>query len=221
MEFHLAHALIRKLCKLTTPVTIDEETAKICAENSEMFKHVSLAKDVFKTPEMTFKEVTDYKIKPMYINLFNNKVRIQIPEKYVCYDVYKDVSYSYSYGEFRVYTLPYALFVRCGKVYECRFTLPKTEVTSLENYFISILEYCEGHGSHAHNLGKTVEHLGKFSIGIPFGNGYNIEVRNGNVMVYPNSQHFVVDRSYIVPEKLKEYDLACKRYNQNESPFII
>ena len=71
MEFHLSHALIRKLCKLTTPVTIDEETAKICAENSEMFKHVSLAKDVFKTPEMTFKEVTDYKIKPMYINLFN------------------------------------------------------------------------------------------------------------------------------------------------------
>lgn len=219
MELHPAHVLIQKLCKLTTPVVIDEETAKICAENSEMFSHVSLVKNVFKTPEMTFTEVNDYKINPMYVNVLGKKV--QIPEKYVCYDVYKDVSYYYRYGEFVINSLPYAVFVRCGKVYVCRFTLPKTEVTSLENYFISLLEYCHGHGSHMHNLGKTVEYLGKFSIGVPFGSDYQFEVRRGNDMIYPNSRHFVVDRSYIAPEKLAEYDAACKKYNANESPLLI
>lgn len=219
MESQLVHALIAKVCKLTTPFKIDEETAKICAENSEMFRHVSLVKNVFKTPEIAFKEVNDYKINPMYVDLFGKKK--QIPEKLVCYDVYRDVAYSYRYGEFVIHSLPYALFVRCGKVYECRFTLPKTEATSLENYFISILEYCEGHGSHMHDLGKTVEYLGKFSIGVPFGSDYQFEVRRGSDMIYPNSRHFVVDRSYIAPEKLATYDYACKRYNANESPLLI
>lgn len=219
MESRLPHALIQRICKLETPVVIDEETAKICAESSEMFRHISLVKNVFKTPEMTFKEVNDYEIKPMYVDVLGKKR--QIPKKLVCYDVYKDVGYYYRFGEFTITSLPYALFVRCGKVYECRFTLPKTEATSLENYFTSILEYCEGRGSHMHSLGKTVEHLGKFSIGVPFGNDYQFEVRRGSDMIYPNSRHFVVDRSYIAPEKLKEYDNACKRYNANESPLLI
>jgi len=219
MNLRLSHILIQRLNKLTTPVDIDEETAKICAKNSDMFHTVSVVQDVFKTPQIAFSEVDNYQIKPMYIKIFGKKIKI--PEKYVCYDVSSDVKYYYRYGEFTITQLPYTVFVRCGKVYKCVFDMPKTEVTSVENFFTCVLEFINGRGSHAGNLGKTVEYLGKFSIGVPFGEDYQYEVRNGNNLIYPNSRHFVVDRSYIVEDKLKEYDWACKRYNANESPFMI
>lgn len=219
MGSQLVHALIAKVCKLTTPVDIDEETAKICAKNSDMFHTVSVVQDVFKTPQIAFSEVNNYQIKPMYIKIFGKQVKI--PEKYVCYDVSSDVKYYYRYGEFTITQLPYALFIRRGKVYKCVFDIPKTEVTSVENFFNCVLEFVNGRGSHAGNLGKTVEYLGKFSIGVPFGEELKYEVKRGNDLIYPNSRHFVVDRSYIVNDKLKEYDLACKRYNANESPFMI
>ena len=219
MNLRVSHILIQRLNKLTTPVDIDEETAKICAKSTNMFHTVSAVKDVFKTPQIAFSEVEGYDIKPMYINIFGKKIKI--PQKLVCYDVSSDVKYYYRYGEFTITQLPYALFIRRGKVYKCVFDMPKTEVTSLENFFTSVLEYLYGHGAHVGNLSKTVEYLGKFSIGVPFGQEYQYEVRNGNDLIYPNSRHFVVDRSYIVDDKLKEYDWACKRYNANESPFMI
>ena len=219
MESRLAHALIPRVCNLTTPVHIDEETAKFYAKTTEMFRTVSMVQSVFKTPEIAFSEAEGYNIKPMYTKILGKKVRI--PEKYVCYDTSSDVKYYYNYGEFTITQLPYALFVRYGKPYKCVFTMPKTEVTSVENFFICVLEYLYGRGSHKGNLGKTVEHLGKFSIGIPFGEDLHYEVRNGSNLIYPNSRHFIVDRSYIVDEKLKDYDFACKRYNANESPFMI
>lgn len=219
MNLRLSHILIQRLNKLTTPVDIDEETAKICAKNTNMFNTVSVVQNVFKTPQIAFSEVNNYQIKPTYIKIFGKKVKI--PEKYVCYDVSSDIKYYYRYGEFTITQLPYALFVRRGKVYKCVFDIPKTEVTSLENFFTSILEYLYGQGAHVRNLGKTVEYLGKFSIGVPFGEELKYEVRQGSDLIYPNSRHFIVDRSYIVDDKLKEYDWACKRYNANESPFMI
>ena len=55
-------------------------------------------------------------------------------------------------------------------------------------------------------------------------NPHVMEIDDGSDVKYKeasNSLYFIMDRSYINSGYFNEYDYGIKRYNDNESPFMI
>ena len=195
------------------------------AQKERMIKPLAKAFKVFKKPCFS-RYMEDYKGEPQYFTIKGKKL-FKIPLCLTCTDwKYTDISYEYRFGEFIIKHLPKAEAVRWGQVIKITTKTQVTNTTNPQNYWLSLLEFTDGHGAHKGNLGKTVEKLGKASMGVQF-NDYNphvFELTGDDMMEMPsfgNSMYFVVDKSYINPAYYKEYDWAVKRFNENESPMMI
>lgn len=190
-----------------------EKTFEFWAQKQKMVDSISGAFKVFRKPYFVC-YIEDYDGPAEYVTLFGKKLFKKpvflIKHKWE----YKKLSYRYVLGEFHITSYPSATCVMYGRKVTILTLNPKAvNETNRENYWMSIIEYLDGHGSHKGSLSKTIEKLGKESRGVPFG---DFESSTSG-----NSMYFIVDRNYINPECYDEYDRATKRYNDNESPLMI
>ena len=195
---------------------LNEEKVKELSKNTSMFNTIKAANGVFVVPEMVV-TVEKYTGPKPTIVVFGKS--IHLPRLFSYSEWANDVGYWWRFGDLHIERLPSATFVRLGKIWTCKFKFTPINDTSSElNYWTSIIEYVHGQGAHKGSLMKTVEKLGKASLGLPILDDRWDEVNNG---WKGNSLFFIVDRSYITPQYLSMYDFACKQYNKNESPSMI
>ena len=154
----------------------------------EIMKPFAKALKVFVEPHYDVL-VKDYEGEPEYFKVFNIKLfkkpyfLINKPWKY------NKLNYTFRLGEFVIYGLPEASAVFYGKKISVIPYIPHTNTTSSYNYWLSILEYTEGHGAHSESIIKTVMYLGKASMGIQF-NEYNphvMEVSKGSDTIHADA----------------------------------
>lgn len=201
------------------------KTGDFSAQKEKMVEPIAGAFKVFRKPffEVT---VTDYTGEPDYFYLFGYKVAkkpaflTKRPWKYT------RLKYVYYYGEFHIHTLPIAECVMYGKHVRIHTENPLTNTTSPENYWMSLLEFFDGHGAHKGNLRKTIEKMGMASMGVQF-DAYDphvYEVKGDDFAQLPefgNSMYYVLDKSYINPEYHAEYDRAIAWLKEYESPLMV
>lgn len=201
------------------------KTDDYAAQKERMIKPFTESFKVFRKPYFA-SYMEDYNGEPKYVTFKGIKL-FKIPLCFTCTDwKYTDIAYQYRLGEFTIKHLPKAEAVRWGQVIKITTKTPVTNTTSPQYYWQSLLEFTYGQGAHKGSLRKTIEKLGKSSMGVQFDdyNPHEFEMMGDDYTDMPsfgNSMYFIVDKSYIRPDHWDEYDWATKQYNQNESPMMI
>ena len=195
------------------------------AQKEEMIKCMSAGFKVFRKPYFS-RYMEDYNGELNWFTIRGVKL-FKIPRCFTFkpWDI-KHLEYEFRLGELIIRRLPTAEVVRWGQRIKYSTRTPVTNTTNPQYYWSSLIEFVDGRGAHRMNLGKTIEKLGKSSMGVQFDeyNPHVFELMGDDRTAMPsfgNSMYFVVDKSYINPEYWKEYDFAAKRYNDNESPMMI
>ena len=180
------------------------KTGDFSAQKAKMIDSISGAFKVFRKPFFEV-NVTDYTGEPEYFTIFGFKIAkkpvfmINKPCKYT------RLRYTYYYGEFHIHTLPVAECVMYGKQIRIHTENPLTNTTSPENYWMSLLEFYDGHGAHKGSLRRTIEKMGMASMGVQF-DSYDphvYELKGDDYAELPefgNSMYYVLDKSYVNPE---------------------
>ena len=195
------------------------------AQKEEMIKSMSEGFKVFRKPYFA-RYMDDYDGELNWFTIKGVKL-FKIPRCFTFKDwQIKTLSYQFRLGEVIINHLPSAEAVRWGQKIKITTRTPITNTTNPQYYWTSLIEFVDGQGAHRKSLGKTIEKLGKSSMGVQFDdyNPHVFELMGDDRMDMPsfgNSMYFVVDKSYINPAYYKEYDWAVKRYNDNESPLMI
>jgi len=195
------------------------------AQQEEMVEQFTESFKVFVKPCFA-RYMEDYKGEPKYVTFKGHKL-FKIPLCLTCTDwKITKVSYEYRLGEIIIHNLPKAEAVRWGQHIRITTRTQVTNTTCPENYWQSLLEYTYGQGAHRGSLRKTIEKLGKSSMGVQFDdyNPHVFELAGDDYRSMPsfgNSMYFVVDKSYIKPNHWKDYDMYTKSYDENESPLMI
>lgn len=195
------------------------------AQQEQMVEEFTNSFKVFRKPYFS-RYMEDYKGEPKYFTIKGHKL-FKIPLCLTCTDwKITKISYEYRLGEIVIHHLPRAEAVRWGQVIKITTKTPVTNTTNPQYYWQSLLEFTFGQGAHKGSLRKTIEKLGKSSMGVQFDdyNPHIYELSGDDYMNMPsfgNSMYFVVDKSYIKPDHWKEYDFATESYNKNESPMMI
>ena len=195
---------------------LNEEKVKELAKGTNMFNTMRVAEKVFIVPEIVV-TVKKYDGPKPTIDILGKTIKL--PRFFAFEENSNDIEFNWRLSEIYVRRMPKATFTRLGKTWECSFEFtPINDTSNKKNYWTSVIEYTHGRGVHKGSLSKTIQYLGKESLGLPFDGEDWDTVNNG---FKGNSLYFVVDKSYVRPDYYSMYEFACKEYNKNESPLMI
>ncbi len=190
-----------------------KKTTQFRAQQEATLSNVAGAFKVFREPGFVV-EIENIKC-PWYTQI------CQFFEKFDKNWYIRQIRYTRKGSEFYIIQAPQAEKVWCGRRITLKTFIPKTNTTSEYNYWLSVLSYLEGSWGCMGNLERTVEYLGKASMGVEFNGCDPHEFAIEGQPMGRNSMYFIVDKSYIRPEYYRSYDWAAKMVNDEESPLLI